>query len=258
MLSLLGLHGLAPGNALERFAPLGLRIAAAGLASETLLAAWSTPRLADVIRRRLAPLLLLVVFLVQLLALDGPGRGRLLGRIDVGELAHAYLVVFQVYVLGSLLTAFARVNSSLSQLRVRPGRLVLGLFVLLILLGTFVLRLPRMAAPGVDVGWLDALFTATSAVCVTGLTVLPTGEAFSANGQVAIALLIQLGGLGIMAVTGFLAIAFGSGLGLRERAFLADVLNTEMASQVGGICGPSSSSRSRWNSPDSPSCFRDS
>ncbi len=89
----------------------------------------------------------------------------------------------------------------------RPGRKAISYFLLAIGIGTILLLLP-ISAGRQPVTFIDAIFTATSAVCVTGLTVLDTQKDFSAFGQVVIMLLIQLGGLGIMTfATGLLMMA---------------------------------------------------
>jgi trk system potassium uptake protein len=81
-----------------------------------------------------------------------------------------------------------------------PGRLVVTAFVVVIALGTALLRLPVAWEPGQQVSLVDALFTATSAVCVTGLVTLDTGTSWSLFGELVILFLIQLGGLGIMTI----------------------------------------------------------
>src|SRR5262245_7536411 len=82
------------------------------------------------------------------------------------------------------------------RLRRHPTRVLAGGFAAAILVGALLLTLPFSSA-GARIGLLDALFTATSAVCVTGLTVRDTGREFSTFGHVVILALIQLGGLGI-------------------------------------------------------------
>jgi len=79
-----------------------------------------------------------------------------------------------------------------------PIRVLLGSFAALIALGTVLLKLPWATPAGQPIGWIDALFTSTSATCVTGLVVRDTGAGFTGFGQTVILLLIQLGGLGIM------------------------------------------------------------
>ena len=108
---------------------------------------------------------------------------------------------------------------------------ILG-FVAVILLGTGLLMLPVSSRAG---GWTsieDALFTATSAVCVTGLVVRDTGTYWSFFGQAVILLLIQIGGLGIVTVTAFIATVSGRKITLLQRSMLQESLS---AFQVGGI-----------------------
>ncbi len=104
----------------------------------------------------------------------------------------------------------------------RPEGFLAGTFAGLILLGTLLLSLPMAhAVPGITV--LDALFTSTSAVCVTGLAVLDTGRDYSRFGQMVILALIQLGGLGIMTFAA-LALQFtGRRISLRSQVALYDV-----------------------------------
>ncbi|MEZ5358611.1 MAG: potassium transporter TrkG [Candidatus Zixiibacteriota bacterium] len=80
---------------------------------------------------------------------------------------------------------------------IHPGRKIISYFAITILIGTALLYLPVSSGER-EIGLLDALFTSTSAVCVTGLVVVDTGSDFSLFGQIVILLLIQLGGLGIM------------------------------------------------------------
>jgi len=97
-----------------------------------------------------------------------------------------------------------------------PAQRILLSFTIVILLGTFFLLLPQ-SNTGVHPGFLRALFTATSATCVTGLALVDTGTFWSMSGQVVILLLIQVGGLGYMVLTTTLMAAFRNArLGLRQ------------------------------------------
>jgi len=89
-------------------------------------------------------------------------------------------------------------------------------FLTLIAVGTFLLMLPISLASGEWNSPLTALFTATSAVCVTGLIVVDTGTYFSAFGQGVVLTLIQLGGLGYMSATTLLLLLIGRRLGLKD------------------------------------------
>ncbi|ASJ52660.1 Trk family potassium uptake protein [Brevibacillus formosus] len=105
-----------------------------------------------------------------------------------------------------------------------PKTLVLG-FALIIFLGTFLLTLPIATADGIGLYWLDALFTATSATCVTGLVVVDTGTTFTTFGQLVILSLIQIGGLGFMTFATFFALIMRKKISLRERLILQESLN---------------------------------
>ena len=97
-----------------------------------------------------------------------------------------------------------------------PARFVVVTFVVAIAVGTVVLWLPAATAGGRPAAFLDALFTATSAVCVTGLVVVDTGTHWSPFGQVVILLLLQLGGLGFMTLASLIVLATSRRLGLRR------------------------------------------
>nr|MCU0979474.1 Trk family potassium uptake protein [Pirellulaceae bacterium] len=119
------------------------------------------------------------------------------------------------------------------QLKKHPTRLLVGGFAAAILAGGLLLSL-RVSASGPRIGFLDALFTATSAVCVTGLTVRDTGSEFSTFGHVVILLLIQLGGLGITTLSTALFLVFG------QRASLSthDVVESSFRARPEGKLKP--------------------
>ena len=82
--------------------------------------------------------------------------------------------------------------------RLNPPQLIALVYLLGIALGAAALHLPGMTRPGADLNAVDLIFTATSAICITGLVVADTGETFTRLGQVTILLLAQVGGLGII------------------------------------------------------------
>ena len=108
-----------------------------------------------------------------------------------------------------------------------PARIIAVGFALLILLGAALLMLPFAVHPGAHVSPLDALFTATSAVCVTGLVVVDTGDTFSLFGQAVIAILIQIGGLGVASIGMGLALVAGRRISLKGRSLVREALNVE-------------------------------
>ncbi len=106
-----------------------------------------------------------------------------------------------------------------------PARASFSWYITLILLGALLLGHPACArSEARPLSWLDALFTATSAACVTGLSVRSTEHDFSLVGQVVILVLIQLGGIGIMTVTTYLMFSLGRRQGLRARAVISETL----------------------------------
>ncbi len=107
-------------------------------------------------------------------------------------------------------------------------------FLAAILLGTVLLLLPISTREAGSMGVLNALFTATSATCVTGLIVVDTGTYFTPFGQVVILILIQLGGLGIMTMSTFFLIMLGKRLTIRDRIILQDSIGE---SKVEGLKG---------------------
>lgn len=104
-----------------------------------------------------------------------------------------------------------------------PQILVLG-FAIIILIGAFLLTLP-IASTGAPMSFINALFTATSATCVTGLVVADTGLDFTVFGQVVILMLIQVGGLGFMTMATLFALVMKKRISLRERLILQEALN---------------------------------
>ncbi len=105
--------------------------------------------------------------------------------------------------------------------KLSPPQLFVGSFALLTLLGTLGFKALPGLYTGAPLSWLDALFTATSAVCVTGLIVVDTATYFTPAGQAFILLLIQLGGLGIITFSTLIIVAFGRRLSLRHEVLVS-------------------------------------
>ena len=106
-----------------------------------------------------------------------------------------------------------------------PGRTILFSFLFIILLGSILLTLPFAGANSTRLSYLDALFTSTSAVCVTGLIVQDTALRFSFFGKIVIMLLIQAGGLGIMIMSYFASFIIGKKISLSEKLTMSYLLN---------------------------------
>lgn len=98
-------------------------------------------------------------------------------------------------------------------------------FMLVIFIGSLLLSLPISAAGGNAVSYIDALFTATTATCVTGLVTVPTVTSWSLFGQVVILVLIQIGGLGVITVMSGVMIALHKKMGISDRLLIQDAFN---------------------------------
>ena len=116
----------------------------------------------------------------------------------------------------------------------KPGQKIIAYFALGIAVGTILLMLP-FSSTGRPVLFIDALFTATSAICVTGLVVLDTAKDFSLFGQVVIMLLIQMGGLGIMTFATILIMMTGTRLPLLDRLGLSQTFGSETRARSGQL-----------------------
>ena len=107
-------------------------------------------------------------------------------------------------------------------LQLHPAMLLVSSFVAVIALGTGLLLLPSASTSG-NISFINALFTATSAVCVTGLVVVDTGSYFTTFGQCVLLALIQIGGLGVMTISVMLFRLIGRSVSFRQRMVLQDV-----------------------------------
>ena len=110
-------------------------------------------------------------------------------------------------------------------LALKPAQMVLFSFGSVIAIGTFLLMLPISSASGESLGLIDSLFMATSATCVTGLSVLSLGDDYSFFGQVVILTLIQIGGLSIMTLYASMTLLLGKSMGMKGRVLMQDVLD---------------------------------
>ena len=107
-----------------------------------------------------------------------------------------------------------------------PGRLIAMGFAMVILIGTCLLLTPWSVRQGVTVKPVDALFSATSAVCVTGLVPVDVSTTFTTGGLVVIILLIQVGGLGVMTLTSFFAMFFMGNTSLYNQLVVRDMVSS--------------------------------
>ena len=147
---------------------------------------------------------------------------------DAGTIRHTSV---GIYLVLQVIVKVCRTTVALAASGKNPTRTLIASFVVLILSGTGVLMLPR-SATAERVGFVDALFTATSATCVTGLVVKDIGNDYTLMGQLTILSLIQLGGLGIVIFGAVFAMLLGQALGIRESAAMQDILSDQMLGRI--------------------------
>ena len=143
-----------------------------------------------------------------------------------------YIATLQVYLLLIVILRSSLVFRVLVWLRLRPAQLLCVSFLVLIAVGTLLLMLPGASRAGARLPLVDALFTSTSAVCVTGLVVRDTGAQFTPLGLTVVLGLIQVGGLGILTITASFALFSGRRLSRTEEEALARTFEVESAAKM--------------------------
>ena len=108
-----------------------------------------------------------------------------------------------------------------------PGRIIAFGFAAVILIGSGLLMLPCSIQEGVTVRYIDALYTSTSAVCVTGLIAVDAGDTFTPLGQFFLMALIQIGGLGVTAVGAGVILAMGKKVNMKGRNLIREAMNLD-------------------------------
>jgi trk system potassium uptake protein TrkH len=159
------------------------------------------------------------------------GSGRWFGMAEPSAVRHLSV---GVYLVLQVVIKVCRTGVSLAASGRSPTRTLIASFLVLIISGAGLLMLPRSAATE-NVSLVDALFTATSATCVTGLIVKDTGRDFSLMGQLVILSLIQLGGLGIVVFGAVFALLLGQAFSLRESVAMQDLLSARTLSRIGNM-----------------------
>lgn len=146
----------------------------------------------------------------------------MLSHIDYNIVQHTRetKVFFEVGLFFYLLVRLSFLIKYIYKIYFNPAILFVGSFGIFSLMGAFFLMLPRVTTHGIT--FIDALFTSTSAICVTGLVVLDTANDFTHLGQIVILALIQIGGLGILTFTSFFAYFFKESSSFREGMYLKD------------------------------------
>jgi trk system potassium uptake protein TrkH len=159
------------------------------------------------------------------------GSGRWFGTVEPGKVRH---LAIGTYLIIEVVTKICITSVTLAASGKNPTRTLLISFLVLIVTGAALLMLPASSVKSEKVSPVDALFTATSATCVTGLIVKDTGQDFSQMGQVIILSLIQLGGLGIVVFGAVIALLLGQA-GLREKVAMQDLLSASTLGRISNM-----------------------
>ncbi len=159
------------------------------------------------------------------------GAGRLFEQAEPAAVRH---IAVGIYLVLQVVTKVCRTVVNLAATGKNPTQTLIASFLILIFTGAGLLMLPRSAAKE-NISFVDSLFTATSATCVTGLIVKDTGEDFSLMGQIVILSMIQLGGLGIVIFGAVFALLLGQALSLRESVAMQDLLSAQTLGKIGNM-----------------------
>lgn len=153
---------------------------------------------------------------------------------DTGDIAWLSFLHNKFFIIGLLgvysLIELSKGITGFVNRRTNPALLTVICFAVTIVFGALLLMLPRSTMEHIRIPVIDALFVSTSAVCVTGLSTVEVANTFTLEGQIIIALLIQIGGLGIMTITSFFAIFFMDGIGLYSQFTLRDMMTSSAES----------------------------
>ena len=162
--------------------------------------------------------LTLIPIVLNLLGIDDG-----IGVIRILENRAIYLLV--LFLISSIELSDA-VITSLGR-KSNPALMMAVSFLFIIMVGSGMLLMPRCIQQGVHLSWIDSLFTATSAVCVTGLTTIDVPGTFTCFGQLVIMMLIQVGGLGVMTITSFFALFFMGNTSIYNQMQVQDMVSSK-------------------------------
>ncbi len=155
------------------------------------------------------------------------------GQFQYPLFVYQHFVSFYLMVLIGI--DFTKLSTKISELNFTPALTFIFSFIFLVLIGTGLLMLPAMTEGRGSIDFLNALFTAVSASCVTGLTVVDTGTYFTFKGHVVIMFLIQVGGIGIVSFATFFASFMSQGVGIKQQSIIQDFLSSESLISAKGL-----------------------
>jgi len=212
-----------PGTVLSSIAWYLDFIIVALLVAEVTLELRSAGRIKAYLKQNGASAAFLVVFLVLFIynkAIDiAVPQNRFLG------ISRGVIVLRNIFIILKVFSRIKKLSTFFEGITTQPAQTILMSFMMVILTGSLVLMLPFTTVAHGGMNFLDALFTATSAVCVTGLIVVDTATYFTLWGQLVILVLIQIGGLSIMAISYFTLFSIRQKVSVQDKLMLSYMLN---------------------------------
>ena len=156
-------------------------------------------------------------------------------RAGIGSFDTFYVLFIQVYFVIIVAFEISRTTFRIEKVRFNPAHIFILSFILIVIAGTLLLLLPEMTVQGGAMSFIDALFTSTSATCVTGLIVVDTATYFTFKGHFILMVLIKLGGLNIIAFGTIYALLSKFGIGLKQHSVLEDFMNKDTMMSATGM-----------------------
>ena len=172
------------------------------------------------IKRNAISLVIATLFIVLFI----PIRLGIAGE-EIRDLATVAIIIRNTFIALRVYDRMRRLSALLDELSTHPAKTILLSFFVIILSGALLLMLPFTGSDGSGLGFVDAIFTATSAVCVTGLIVVDTATAFSVYGKLIILMLVQIGGLGIMLLSYFTVFVFRRSMSIEDKMLISYMLS---------------------------------
>lgn len=158
-------------------------------------------------------------------------------QLGIKNITYYYALFIQLYFLAVIFSQVVKSNHGFTLFKMHPSNIFIMSFFLIILAGTGLLMLPEMTTIQGSMPFIDALFTSTSATCVTGLIVYDTPTYFTFKGQFIIMVLIKLGGLNLIAFGSFVALASKFGMGIKQHSVIEDFVNKDSVLSSKGMLG---------------------
>jgi len=228
-------YGFGPKGAWGDILDLAAMLLVLACLADRILLLRHAPRIWPVLRSRKYEFVLLALLVA---ALGGVLVGDewvqdLMRHLALDSRLRLGIEACELFLLASIVVQSLRYQQNIFVRGLRPEWILIGSFALLILIGSLLLLLPRCASdPQKPLAPVDAVFTSTSAVCVTGLVVRDTGKDFTVLGQFIILLLFQTGGLGIITFVAFIAVTSSGSLPLANSVALRNLLSATSLAEL--------------------------